>query len=303
MLRLCEIRTRRLAGVTGLVVAFSVGAVAPSSALAVEGGPVWIAKLCLEKTGGHYLTRSAAGKCGTFMEVGEGPYEEVLQTLGAGEKATTLTSGGVFVLEGAQKVECASEKASGELLGGNPGTSTTTIKYEQCHVFAKPHCLATNKGEEEIEVVGLKSVLVYPDGKAETAEEALNAFVPGGATNTFSEFELKNATGTTECTINKLLVTVNAVGSEVKTSGFNKDCGALGLVGKLEGGIFAKTKSGEAVALGALESSGVPTAAELWEGSSFKLIECKLQAFGTTASEVGTSDVELESGEASGWES
>ncbi len=302
MLRLCEIRTRRLAGVTGLLVAFSVGAEAPASAPAAEGGPVWMVKLCVEKAGGHYLTRSGAGKCGEFMEMGEGPYEETLQTLGAGESASVVSSGGAFKLDGVQTVECASEKDTGEVIGGNPGTGLTTIIYKECHVAGQPECLAGNKSESEIETASIHSVLVYPTAKAEGKEEAYSAFVPGGTTNTFAEFELKNATGFTECLVNKLLVTVTANGTEIKKPAFNKDCGGLALVGKLEAGSFRKLAAGEEAVLGALESTGSPTSAELWEGSAFAKIECKMQAFGGSATELGVSDVELTSGESSGWE-
>jgi hypothetical protein len=268
-------RSIKTVGLIALMAVLAM-AVAATSASAV-GGPVWIVLLGAE-----------------------------LHVLGAGEKEAFDSEGLLFTLDGTTVIDCNKEEDTGEIIGGNPGTDLADIEFLECHVEGKPNCLATNVGEDTI-LTEVKTVLVYPHLKAETDEEALDAFVPDEAGNLFVEFTLKNAAGTTECgLLNGVKVNVTATGTEIKEPALNKNCGVLALVGKLNSvtGAFENTVAGGEALLGALNSEGTPTEAELWKptAKTFQLIECKLQAFGAAATELGISDVLLVSGNEFGWD-
>lgn len=251
----------------------------------------------------------AVGVLGASAAFASGGPEWLVKAAPLVGKQAITSSGGKFVLEGVTNIECASEKDTGEIIGGNPGTDKTTIKFEKCNVEGKPTCLAGNVTAEEIEVVGINTVLAYPLNKKEEAGEALDAFVPGGAAgnNTFVTFKLTG--GISACgLLNNITVEVKAVGTTITKPAFEKNCGVLTKVGLLEAnGTFKISKAGEEAIIGALnaETNGakvqIPTEAELWEGTAFKKITCKLEAFGAAAAELGISDVELASKELFGW--
>jgi hypothetical protein len=260
-----------------LIAVFAFSAVAAATASAV-GGPVWIVLL-----------------------------GATLHVLAAAEKEALTSTGGVFKLDGITNIESNKLNATGEIIGGNPGTDLSTLEFLEAHVEGKANCLATNSGADTI-VVAVKSVLVFPHEKAETNTEALNAFTPDNNevnNNLFVEFTLKNAPGSTECgLLNGLKVDVNATGTTITDPTLNKKCGVLARVGKLVAGAFSITASGEEALVGALNSEGTPTEATLWKptAKAFELITCKLEAFGAAATQLGVADVELVNGNQFGWE-
>lgn len=239
----------------------------------------------------------------------EGPFwivlllsPEELKLLVAGEEFALKSTGGEFKLDGPTIIQCLKQTATGMILGGDPGTSTNTIVFEECAVESARNCLAGTNGADLIELV-VPSMLMYVD--TEERLEALNAFFPSTG-ETFVEFTLKNATGaiTELCgLLNNMKVPVLAAGTQVKTLE-NKKCGVLALVGKLDAEAkFVATLSGEEALTGAVNSSGVTEALTLNEGkTAFELIECKLSAFSGVATELGISDVTLETGDLFGWE-
>jgi len=271
----------RKLGVLGLALlaVFALGAVVAASASAASG-PVWIVLLL---------------------------NPEILHELAAGEKESILSSGGLFTLDAATAtIDCTSEQDSGEIIGGNPGTDLSTIEFLKCSVEGLSTCLAGNVTAEDI-LVEVKTMLVYPHLKAGELGEAYDAFFPDNnetTNNLFVEFKLTG--GVTACGVllNNLPVDVNATGELVTDPAINKKCGVLALVGKLDSTeLFVKTASGEEAVLGALESNGV-TEAEYWMPTerAFLLLECLLEAFEGTAEELGTTDVDLVSGDEFGWE-
>lgn len=257
--------------------AVAVSAVLASSAQAVVGGPVWVVK-------GTELATEAA-------------------------KEALDTEGGQYTLTGTTNVVCESMKGTGEIIGGNPGRDLSTLTFEKCHVTSKPNCLAASVGFEDSIQSEVKSVLVYTHEKAESEAAALDAFTPvpsgsGSGENLFVEFTLKNAPGTTECSLlNGFKVDVRAVGTLISDpTQINKQCGLLTQVGKLTGGSFSIVKALEENTVGALNATGVSKEATLWEPTkkTFGLITCKLEAFGEAAEE-GVSDVSLVSKATFGW--
>jgi hypothetical protein len=254
--------------------AVAASAVTTSGALAVEGGPVWVVKGVEMKT----------------------------ET----EKEALTSEGGQYTLTGTTNITCETEKATGELLGGNPGRGLSSVTFEKCHEEAKTKCLATNVGEDTIFSEN-KTVLVYPHGEPGIEREALVAITPdteGESENLFTEFTLKNESGTTACSLlNGFKVDVLATGTLINDpSQIKKKCGLLAQVGKLAAGIFSITKALEENAIGALNATGVGSEATIWETTkkTSGSISCKLEAFGE-AHEEGVSDVLLSSNAAFGW--
>lgn len=255
--------------------AVAVSAVLASSAFAVVGGPVWVVK-------GTELAAEA-------------------------EKAALEAEGGEYTLTGTTNIVCETLKGSGEIIGGNPGRGLSTLTFEKCHVQNKLNCLAASSGFEDSIQSGSKSVLVYPHEKAESGTAALDAFTPDNSNSTenlFVEFVLKNASGSTECSIlNGFKVDLIATGSLISDpSQINKRCGILAHVGALVSGVFSATAALEENLVGALNATGTPEEATIWEPSkkTFGSITCKLEAFGS-AGEVGMSDVLLVSKAIFGW--
>jgi hypothetical protein len=251
-----------------------VSAALASSACAV-GGPMWVVK-------------------GAEMS---------LET----EKEALESEGGVYTLTGTTTVECEAVKGTGEIIGGNPGRDLSTLTFEKCHVHNKPNCLAASTGFEDSIQSTAKSVLVYPHEKAESTAEALDALTPdngNSSENLFVEFTLKNASGSTECSLlNGIKADVIATGTLIADpSQINKKCGLLTHAGTLVSGAFSVTAALEENLVGALNATGVSEEATLWEPAktTFSSITCKLEAFGP-AGETGVSDVLLVSKAIFGW--
>lgn len=285
------------------VVTIALGMVTAANASAI-GGPVNVIVLC-EKVAlptGHYLERASNGQCREKDATAEGEWETKAMVLAAGETVNIVSEGKEFVLKGTTNFGCSLETDVGTIDGGNPGTAETTMTYTGCHLEGDTvaECGISNTSTAgELLVTNVHTVLVYPESKAETISEAYVAFVPNLA-NTLVEFTL---TGTKCALLNNIKVVALATGTEIKEPAFNKNCARLAEVGKLSGGVFTGLTATELAVVGALQSLGTPTEAELYEQGAkrFKLIECKMEAFGSGAV-VGTSDVILESEEEYGWE-
>jgi len=262
-------------GVVGLMTVLAALAISGTFAAGAwaEGGPVWLVKGAI---------------------------------LGGGAKETFTSSGGVFKLDGTTNIECKKEKDTGEIIGTNPGLDLATIAFEECFVEGKPTCLAGNVTAELIEVE-VQSLLVYLHEKPETTEHAYDAFFPDNSettNNLFVEFTLTG--GISACgLLNGVKVTVNATGSLVTFDGINKKCGVLAEAGHLNGlSEFILSEAGQEFAAGALNSTGEPELATMWnpETKIFELLTCKLEAFGGVALQLGISDITLVSGLSFGWE-
>jgi len=298
-----------------LFAAFAFSAVIAASASA-EGGPVWIVQLCeaANPAGtGLWVERMSNGACLGFDGTAKSAWEKKLMVLAAGESEPIVSSGGIFKLDGITNIECLKLENSGEIIGGNPGTNLEKLEFLECFVEGLPNCLASTAGTVGADTIELevKSMLVYPHEKGGTTGEALVAFFPDNnntTENLFVEFTLLNASGSTECglLLNGMKVDVSATGTLVEDpASILKKCGVLAVVGKLNSSnVFVKTVSGEEAVVGAVESSGTPLIATWWMPTEkvFLLMECKLEAFGAEATELGTSDVELTNGEEFGWE-
>lgn len=238
--------------------------------LAPVGGPVWTA----EEQGQLEATASRGTKS-------EGVSEFELKTTEA-------------------TIKCTAEKNSGTLIGGNPGTDQTTVLFTGCGIVGKAGCTVKSispspaKGAGEIEL-GVKTVLVYPNGSPESGTEADDALFPEGRENLFVKLKIEG--GVAACsTLNNKEPEVKATGTAVtKEPAFKKRCGVLAEVGKVAGAVFARTAAGVEALEGALKFPGTLVKAELWKpgASAFANIECKLEAppLGA-AEEIGLTKVE-----------
>ena len=197
---------------------FAVSVVAASAAQAA-GGPFWKTE-----------NRGVLGTSGETRVV----------------KSVNVT-GSVFKLKTAKvTVECQKVENFGSLEGGNPGIDEAIIFFKECSLAGKPECKATGLKPEKAPtkgeiIVAVKTVLVYPKGKAQKPEEALDAFVPEGegaegaaANNLFVEFEFTG--GAANCgTLNLAKVEVKATGTNVTRPPFNRKCGVLAKLGTASG--------------------------------------------------------------------
>jgi hypothetical protein len=275
------LRKSRMGALGSITLSAALAAVAASAALAsdasaVVGGPVWVVK-------GVEMATEAS-------------------------KEALKSEGGQYTLTGTTTVVCEKATGTGELIGGNPGRSLSTITFEKCHERNKINCLAASAGFEDTIQSEAKSVLVYPHEQHETEAEALAALTPntaGATENLFVEFTLKNASGSTECGL------LNGAKADVKANGtligdpsqINKNCGLLTQLGKLVSEVFSVALALEENAIGALNAPATAIKeATIWEPSkkTFGLITCKLEAFGE-ATEEGVSDVSLVSKNTFGW--
>lgn len=254
-----------------LFAAFALSAAASGAAQAA-GGPVWIHK-------GNKTVLEAPGKL-TLKSVNVGAFKL---------KSSLAT------------IECKKEKNTGELIGGNPGTDTSTITFEECTVEGKSTCLAGKEGK--IGPFGVKTVLGYPEGKTEKIEEAYDQFFPATSETVFVTFEI-NGSG---CgLLNKQKVEVVATGTKVTEPKVEAKCGIIAIVGKFTGETFSKTISGEESETGGLEfPSPAITKEEVWTGSKFNKVTCGLEAkslISSKAEQIGKVKEELEPKEDFGWE-
>ena len=230
----------------------------------------------------------------------------VLGTGGETRGAKTFNIGVLKLKTAKVTYECQKVESTGTLIGGNPGTDAATISFKECSLAGKPECKMTGLKPEKAPtkgeiIVAVKTVLVYPKGKAQKPEEALDAFVPEGegaegaaANNLFVEFELTG--GAANCgTLNLIKVEVRATGTEITRPPFRRKCGVLARLG---------TASGVLVEKGALKFPEPAIAeAELFpEGGFFKVITCGLEALGEKAEEVGEAEEKTVGPEPFGWE-
>ena len=236
----------------------------------------------------------------------------------AGEtRNITSRNEGIYTLKtvGSVAIECPTVVNSGVLLGGSPGTAYTQITFKGCHLENKPTCLVTgikplaaaNAGEV---IVDALAVLAYPEGNRASA---LLAFAPegeAGNTKLFAELKILNeneergeagACGK----LNEKFVEVEATGTPIKVKQETRNCGQLAEVGHTVAGSFVLSKPGEKARVGLLRlPTTVITKAELWNGTAYEKIECKLESKGAIAgkaNEVGTSIIETVSAEEFGW--
>ena len=247
-----HVRARDARTVTATVLAILVLGAATAGAARAAGGPVWFTK--------------------EFAK-------ELPATASRGTEAIEL-AGTKFKLKTALlNIECSGVGGVGSITGGNPGTGQSTILFSGCSVGGKTVAECGLKGLKPAEPAGtvyssVKSVLVYPKGAAEGTETAYDALVPEGKEDLFAEYEL---TGTNCGTLRGKAFKVTATGTEITEPAFKHKCGLLAEVGKIEGGRFAKAKSGEEKEDGALSFKEPPvTEAELWTGT-FAVIKCKLE--------------------------
>jgi hypothetical protein len=174
-----------------MVLAFAVvTATTASSALAV--GPTWGAAewtgTCVEKTFAYYDTFAECLVHSGVLFITINGWD---RAFGAASTLTTLTSREASIASGeaegssAQKfldsdasVECSAVTGSGTLQGGEPGTSSVTLKYTGCKVLVKETseeakgCSVRSKGAGAGTIeASLKSKLVYIGTKAQAEKE------------------------------------------------------------------------------------------------------------------------------------
>jgi hypothetical protein len=267
------------------VVVFVVSALTATAAQA--SGPLWIT--------GSPATSLKAGETRAIISKSE-------------EKFVFRASGG--------NIECEKVTNVGFILGGNPGTDYTEIKFEKCFLEASnKECLALGvkplKSINPAEViVDAKTVLVYPEG---VRTSALDAFAPQGESanpNLYVEFELlPTKAGGCKAITAGTKVKVTAEGTEIVVKGEKRKCGVLAEVGEANAkSEFVLAISGATNKIGLLRfPEPALTKAELWNGTAFEKIECKLSAgtFGTKPIERGVSQVEITApvaGEPFGWD-
>jgi hypothetical protein len=264
-------------------------------------GPYWIVKCHKVLTGNVAESRWEDAAC-SKLKTGGGFDRRLLNGETRAIKSSNVGALKLISSTGVT-IECKKESNAGKIIGGNPGTDSAEITFTECSVAPKTvaECAASSgsvKGEIKSNV---KTVLAYPEGEAPTNTRALDAFTPQESNDLFAVFTLE---GTNCALLNKEKVEVKATGSLIKINGEERQCGVLAEVGKLVGGAFVRTVSGELATEGALNFKEKPiTKAELQTGTTtFTKIECKLEAFKATAEEVGLAKEETEPAEEFGWE-
>jgi hypothetical protein len=290
-----------------LVAVFAMSAVAATAAQAMPptpGGPIWLVGCHKVLAANKPLSRWEDAACTKLKAEGGFDFR-----LFPGEtQAITSKNVGTFTLgvPGLINMECKSETNTGELIGGNPGTDKSTITFSECTQEGKPECHATGAGEAKesgIIKFSVYTVLVYPKGKAEKPEEALDAVGPVGTTEKPNVFVVITTEGK-GCTVNGGKFEPTATGTEYGTPGGKRKCGVLAEVGKLNAEKkFVLTKSGETAVEGALNFPGTAiTEAEFWNGTAFTTIKCKFTTSSFPSVEKGLEEVRTSPEAAFGWE-
>lgn len=227
-------------------------------------------------------------------------------------RTTTSKNVSVFKLKAASlAIECPTETDTGELKGGWPGTDTSEITFEGCHVAARTvaQCgAASGSTAGKIGPFKVKTLLGFPKGKAGGTEEAYDQFFPGGESET--EFTTFTLTGTA-CgeTLNNAVIKVVATGTKAVVMGTPR-CGAIATVGKIVSGKVKATKSGEVATEGGLNLKETPpTEEEVWNPTTneYEVVKCGLESRSVkvgnaTAEEIGEAKVETTPAEEFGWE-
>jgi hypothetical protein len=280
-----------------MLAVFAFSAVA---ATAAQADPWWIVKCHNVGAGkGRYKNATCTELGGT---------KEFDTRLLAGETRNTRSkqnsgTSGVFKLKTTiplLTIECTSETDKGQLIGGWPGTDTSEITFDGCHVAGKTvaQCGASSTGKPAGEVgpFKVKTLLGFPKGRAPNKEEAYDQFFPEPSETEFISFEL---TGTACGTLNKDKIKVLATGTKAKVTG-TPLCGVIARVGKIAAGAFKKTASGETATEGGLEfPTPAITEEEVWNPTTekYEVVKCGLEVQTSsgpaTAEEVGVAIVEV----------
>jgi hypothetical protein len=153
----------------------------------------------------------------------------------------------------------------------------------------------TVKGEVKIP---FKTVLAYPVGRAGTGKEAYLALIPESAVTVTFE-------GPGCGLVNRQSQSVKGSGTEITEPAFNKRCGLLAEVGRIEAGSFVKTASGAQSVEGALNlPGGMSPEAELWQPATqtYKRIKCTLQGGFAAVPVTGQAKLEVTLKEEFGWQ-
>jgi hypothetical protein len=152
----------RLIGLA-LMAVFAMSAVAVSSASAAKNGPHWW--VC-EKGGTTF-------KNNLCTESGTGPFGE--KELVSGETRTLKFKSGITKLKTtAATIECKTDKGTGNIKGGWPGTNEGTIEFEGCTAKSgTEECKVMSEGlkVEGLIKVEVNSELVYTGTEAQAIAE------------------------------------------------------------------------------------------------------------------------------------
>ena len=184
-------KRRMSIAVSLMALAFAVTSATMASSALAANGPTWGAaewtEGCVEKTFAYYETFAECVNHGVLFITING-WD---RTFGAAHTLTTMTSREASIASGeaegsaVQKflsslasVECTGVTGSGTLQGGEPGTSSATLKYTGCKVLVKETseeakgCSVRSKGASSGTIeASLKSKLVYIGTKAQAEKE------------------------------------------------------------------------------------------------------------------------------------
>lgn len=305
-----------------LVAMLAVFAFSAVAATGAQADPWWIVKC-------HKVSVAGTGRYANAACTTLGAPNEYDTRLLAGEtrKTTSTIVSTVFKLKTTiplLTIECTTETDKGELIGGWPGTDTSEITFDGCHVATRTlaQCGASSTGNPAGEVGPFKvnTLLGFPKGKAGGTEEAYDQFFPTGfptGTSPETRFVTFKLTGTAcGSNLENAEIEVVATGTKVTEPKFEAKCGVIARVGKIEAGAFKKTVSGETATAGGLEfpegteAKPIPTEEEVWNPKTekYEVVKCGLEARSVKAGdakaeEVGVAKVETTpTAEAFGWE-
>jgi hypothetical protein len=149
-----------------LVAVFAMSAVAAVSSASAAPG---------EKNGPHWWVceKSSTGKFSNSECSTSGTGWESFELLAGQSRKISFTSGVTKLKTGSDLIECATDKGTGEIIGGWPGTDKATITFEKCKVV-KPAlgCEVKNAGGTfGTIVVSVNTELVYTGTEKQAKEE------------------------------------------------------------------------------------------------------------------------------------
>jgi hypothetical protein len=270
-----------------LLAVFAVSAVAASAASAANEGPKWkrtSCKLASPANTGHWKKRSAAGKCEEEDKTGKSEFEKFTGVLGAGEtEPITFTSGTtkLEVPKAGVTITCQTDKGTGTISGGTPGTDKATIVFEECSTSAT--CTAESGTKAGIIEVPVNTELAYETKVAAEKHEEPVGIIFRTTSNTNSVF---------------VTITFAGTGCPPET----KVTATGGITGKIagKGGVFCKIvpKATEEKVTHEIECPATPVK-KVWNWIAGTLTEqtVGLQAFAFEAKQVGKAAINLASGE------
>jgi hypothetical protein len=261
---------------------------------------------------------SMLGAAAAQAEVNKGPLWIVgspARGLLAGEtRAITSRTESEPILKGTiASVICEKATNSGFLLGGSPGTDYAKIIFVKCHLSGKANCIATglkpiaatNSGEIRVDAL---TDLAFASGSRTSAVDIFAPEGEAGNENLFSEFELLNKAGTTECgALNEVKIPVSANGTEIKIKGEARKAGQIAELGMVEGSTFVLSTPGLTAAIGLLRfgKEEKPTKeAELYSTATEKYEKIKAELSAGALGEIfeiASSEIEIPTLEPFGW--